>query len=99
MELGQLSRAIGRTWTELWPKVKKLEGRKDVGRALSPYEQRRLLDGIEAGQSIALRTLIPILLLTGMRSGEAMSLRWGQVDLTKRLITVDALRRLVARAE
>jgi hypothetical protein len=35
MELGELSRAIGRTWRELWPRVKKLEERKDVGRAIS----------------------------------------------------------------
>jgi hypothetical protein len=31
MELGELSRAIGRTWREFWPSVKKLEERKDVG--------------------------------------------------------------------
>src|SRR5262249_3245109 len=29
MEVGELSRAIGRTWRELWPRVKKLEERKD----------------------------------------------------------------------
>ena len=40
MEIGELSRAIGRTWRELWPRVKKLEERKDVGRALSVKEQK-----------------------------------------------------------
>src|ERR1039457_7067367 len=35
-----------------------------------------------------LRTLIPTLLLTGMRSGETMSLQWVQVDLMARAITV-----------
>ena len=44
LELGELSRAIGRTWRELWPRVKKLEERKDVGRAISPEAQGRLLD-------------------------------------------------------
>ena len=35
MEVGELSRAIGQPWSLLWPKVRKLEERKDVGRALS----------------------------------------------------------------
>ncbi|MGI9073540.1 MAG: hypothetical protein ACR2JB_20030 [Bryobacteraceae bacterium] len=77
MELGELSRAIGHTWRELW-KVKKLEERKDVGRALSPEEQCELLRCLETSQSPILRTLLPMLLLTGMRPGEAMSLRWGR---------------------
>ena len=47
MELGELSRAIGQPWSLLWPKVRKLEERKDVGRALSPTEQKRLLDGLK----------------------------------------------------
>lgn len=63
MELGELSRAIGKTWRELWPKVKKLEERKDVGRALSPEEQVRLLSALKSSQSPLLRTLIPTLLL------------------------------------
>jgi integrase len=88
MEVGELSRAIGRTWRELWPKVKKLEERRDVGRALSTAEQRQLLDGLESMRSQALRTLIPTLLLTGMRAGEASSLRWSQVDLMAKIITV-----------
>ena len=88
MEVGELSRAIGHQWSLLWPKVRKLEERKDVGKALSPDEQSRLLDGLEKCLSPTLRTLIPILLLTGMRSGEALSLQWCQVDLLSRTITV-----------
>ncbi len=87
-ELGELSRALGRTWRELWPRVKKLEERKDVGRALSPEERRRLLDGLDESKSPTLRALVPVLLLTGMRAGEATGLRWGQVDLMNRTITV-----------
>jgi integrase len=88
MELGELSRAIGRTWRELWPRVKKLEERKDVGRAISPDEQGRLLDAAATLRSPVVRTAIPLLMLTGMRSGEALGLRWRQVNLFERFITV-----------
>jgi len=88
MELGELSRAIGRTWRELWPRVKKLEERKDLGRAISPEEQGKLLDAAAKLRSPVVRTAIPLLMLTGMRSGEAFSLRWRQVNLFERTVTV-----------
>ena len=89
MELGELSRAIGKTWSVLWPKVRKLEEPKDVGRALSPEEERRLLDAAgskKRWQDAA--TVIRVGLLTGMRSGEITSLTWGQVDLDKQVLKV-----------
>jgi integrase len=88
MELGELSRAIGQPRSTLWPKVRKLEERKDVGRALSPEEQNRLVAGLEHLRTPHMATLIPILLLTGMRAGEALSLTWGQVDLIGEIVTV-----------
>ena len=88
MELGELSRAIGQPWSLLWPKVRKLEERKNVGRALSSEEQHRLLDGLKDRRTPHLATLVPLLLLTGMRAGEALSLTWGQADLIGRTLTV-----------
>ncbi len=88
MELGELSRAIGRTGRELWPRVKKLEERKDVGRAISPEEQGKLLDATATLRSPVVRTALPLLMLTGLRSGEALGLRWRQVNLFDRTITV-----------
>jgi integrase len=88
MELGELSRAIGHTWRELWPRVKKLEERKDIGRAISPAEQGKLLDVAATLRSPVVRTAIPLLMLTGLRSGEALGLRWRQVNLFDRTITV-----------
>ena len=43
MELGELSRAIGKPWSLLWLKVRKLEEQQHIGQALSPEAERRLL--------------------------------------------------------
>jgi integrase len=89
MEVGELSRAIGKHWSFLWPKVRKQEERKDVGRALSPEEEKRLLDtaGKKKRWQVA-AVIIRALLLTGMRSGELTGATWGQVDLERRVLTV-----------
>lgn len=91
MELGELSRAMGKTWRELWPKVNKLQERTDVGRALSAEEEGRLLEAINSvggTKSPSIGVLIRLALSTGMRAGELTSLTWGQVDLYQGLLTV-----------
>jgi integrase len=88
MEIGELSRAIEQPWSLLWPRVRRLEERKDVGRALSDLEQKQLLDGLKNRRTPHLGTLVPLLLLTGLRSGEALSLTWAQVDLMRRTLRV-----------
>jgi integrase len=87
-ELGELSRAIGYSWKILWPRVKKMEERKNVGRALSPDEEKRLLAAADANRSPNVRTMVRISLLTGFRAGELARLTWGQVDFTERVLTV-----------
>jgi len=92
MEIGELSRAIGRPWSTLWPKTRKLEERKDVGKALSPTEEaalaRALRENVSPNRSKTPGTFIRVALLTGMRSGEIISLTWTQIDFAKRVITV-----------
>lgn len=87
-ELGELSRAVGKPWSVLWPKVRKLEERKDVGRALSPEEEKRLLDAAARRHSPVISTFVRVAVMTGMRFGEIAALRWRQVDLIERVITV-----------
>lgn len=89
IELGALSRAIGKKWSQLWPNVKKLEERRDVGRALSPEEEVKLIDAApKVRRSSLVGLFVRVAMLTGMRSGEILGLRWGQVDFHTRVISV-----------
>jgi integrase len=89
IELGALSRAIGQPWSLLWPKVRKLEERKDVGRALMPEEEARLIAAApRVHRSALIGLFVRVALLSGMRSGEILGLRWGQVDFQGRVISV-----------
>ena len=92
MELGELSRALDKPWSVLWPKVRKLEERKDVGKALSPDEERRLLDALDEqtspNRSQTLSTFVRVALMTGMRATEITTLTWGQIDFSREVITV-----------
>jgi integrase len=88
IELGELSRVIGKKWRELWPNLRKLEERKDIGKALSPEEEYRLVTAAWASKSPLLGPYVSIALMTGMRSGEILGLRWGQIDLQQDIVTV-----------
>jgi integrase len=90
MEVGELSRAIGKPWSTLWPNVRKQEERKDVGVALSPEEEQRLLEASSNAnrRSSMAPVILRLALFTGMRIGEVTSLTWGQVDLNQRVVTV-----------
>ena len=88
IELMVLSRAIGYTWKALWPKVKKLEENHDVGRALEPEEEQRVLAAAGANQSPLIYPFLMTLTWTGIRSDEARTLRWSQVDFEAPQVTV-----------
>jgi integrase len=89
MELGELSRAIGKKWSVLWPTVRKREENSDVGKALSPEEEARLLEATCQKKRWQLAgVLIRIALMTAMRIGEIIKLRWERIDLQKRFLVV-----------
>jgi integrase len=76
----------------IWPKVRKLEENSDIGRALSPEEESRLLMAAASDTSSkrnpGLYPFLCIALSTGMRSGEARKLQWFNVDLDSSVLTV-----------
>ena len=80
LELIVLSRAIGYTWKALWPKLKKLEENRDIGRALEPEEERKILEAAAANPSRLIFPFLITLTWTGMRSDEGRTMRWHQVD-------------------
>ncbi len=47
-ELGELSRAIGKPWGLLWPRVRRLEERRDVGKALTTEQEEAILQAAES---------------------------------------------------
>ena len=87
MELEVLSRVIGHTWSVLWPKLDKLEENHDVGRALEQNEERALLDAAACSRSKLIHPFLYILCWTGLRSDEAQTLRWLQIDFEAPQIT------------
>src|SRR5580704_14591795 len=83
LELQILASAMGYTWKALWPRVKKLEENHDVGRALETEEEQALLEAAARNQSRLIYPFLFTLAWTGMKSDEARTLRWYQIDLTE----------------
>jgi integrase len=77
-----------RLWANLQPDVKPLRTREDVGRALSDDEKHRLLAACGKSRSRSLYPAVLLSLHSGLRSSELRLLRWHQVDLLERTVTV-----------
>lgn len=88
MEVLCLSRAIGRTWRELWPDVRRLEEREDIGRALAPGEEAALLRAAASNRSPYINRFIRIALTSAMRSGEIRTLQVGRIDFANKTAQV-----------
>lgn len=90
LEIGTV-RAIlrrNRIWAAIQPDVRMLPTRDDIGRAISIEEESKLL--AQCGQSRS-RSLLPAFALavnTCMRYSEIRLLRWQQLDLAARTVTV-----------
>lgn len=77
-----------RLWAELQPDVRMLSVPDDIGKALNPKDEKKLLNACADSRS---RSLLPAVLLalnTGMRYSELRLLRWQQLDLPRRTVRV-----------
>lgn len=77
-----------RLWAGLQPDVSRARERDDVGTALTLDEEARLLSACETSRSATLHPAVVLALHTGLRRGELLGLRWAQVDLERRQVTV-----------
>jgi integrase len=77
-----------RLWANIQPDVKMLKTKQDTGRALSEDERHRLLTACKKSRSRSLYPAVLLSLHTGLRNAELRLLRWRQVDLLDRTVTV-----------
>jgi len=92
-EVGELFRIMGETGEAIRLKLKrakklKLAEREDVGRALTPDEEKNVLVQARASESPHVYSAVVIALNTGLRDSEIRNLQWRQVDFFKQLLTV-----------
>jgi len=66
----------------------KLTEREDVGRALTPEEEKKVLAHARVSESPHIYTAMMIALNTGLRDSEIRHLQWRQIDFFKQLLTV-----------
>ncbi len=73
-------------WAMLQGDVKFEREHASIGKALSPEEEAKLLSACES--NALLHTVVSIALNTALRKNEIRMLRWSQIDLFKRTLTV-----------
>ncbi len=92
-EVGKLFRIMGEFWDAVRTRLKKakklkLPERADVGQALTPEEEQKILEQAKLSASPHIYTALVIALNTGLRDAEIRHLTWNQVDLFKQMLTV-----------
>jgi len=92
LEIGVLRAVLKKykLWGAVSDSVQFLKERRDIGRALTPEEEARLLEAASNRRysDSPLYVITVLALNTAMRSQEIRTLRWSQVDLISRTITV-----------
>jgi len=77
-----------RVWYLIEPDYRPLRERQEIGRALSMDEVHNLLSAASMSRSLSLRPALVLLLNTGMRVSELRLLRWLQINMLEKYITV-----------
>jgi integrase len=73
-------------WANLQGDVRFEREREEVGQALSPEAETKLIEACR--QNPMLETVVTLALHTALRKGEIRLLRWGQIDFDNRTLTV-----------
>ena len=77
-----------RLWANIQPDVRMLAVSDDIGKSMSPKDEKKLLDVCADSRSRSLWPAVVVALNTGMRYSELRLLRWVQVDLKRRTVRV-----------
>jgi integrase len=72
-----------RLWGAISQDVRMLPERRDIGKALTPDEEKKLLDACRKSPQPSLYTAVVIFCNTGLRNAELRRARWSQVDFLK----------------
>jgi integrase len=72
-----------RLWGAISEDVRMLPERRDVGKALTRDEEKRLLEACHKSPQKALYTAVLVFCNTGLRNAELRRARWSQVDFMK----------------
>ena len=72
-----------RLWGAISEDVRMPPERRDVGRALTPDEEKKLLEVCRKSLQKALYTAVVVFCNTGLRNAELRRARWNQVDFLK----------------
>lgn len=92
LEIGTLRAVLrkNRLWFAIQPDVRMLRTLDDVGRAISRDEEAALLAACQSSRSRSLYTSVVLALNTCLRYSELRLLKWAQVSLAARTLTVGA---------
>jgi integrase len=90
LEIGTLRAILRRfhVWANLQPDVRMLAASDNIGRALSADEERALLTACGQSRSASLLPVVALAINTCLRYSELRLLRWNQIDLANRTVTV-----------
>lgn len=88
LEIGTLRAILRRrgAWARIQPDVKMLPVRSDVGRAITPSEEKALLQACSESRSRSLFTFVTLAIETGARFGVLRTLQWGSIDFINRCL-------------
>jgi integrase len=77
-----------RLWAHIAPDVKPLPVQTDIGMALTPEQEEKLLKACAVSRSRSLLPAVTLAIQTGLRDEELRLLKWKQIDLLGKAVTV-----------